>query len=426
MFLAMIMVGGCGKPTPPAGSEKSNVTPALRLLLVGDPFALALQKIRPQLEENLGHPIEIDIVGYNDNRRIALLNASDRVSRDDVISFDSVWRGEFAAKRILMPLPGTLGIPRDAFLPGTLGTVSGGEEVIQGLPIQPHAELLWIRGDLFDQAGLRFPDTPDELLAAARRLHDPARGLYGIVWNAQRGQPLGQTMAHVFASFGQALIDKGGKPDFETERGLRAARFVMSLLEVSPPDILNMAWDQRVGRFASGSVAMTYGWGARAFQVEEDPASYVRGKVRYGPPPHCPDAPPVVPLGCWSLGIPANAGRPELSLRFLQILYSPEIQTLLSNRGNGAPPLLTQIQDPLLQQRYPVLAAMASPEILEHLSDAMRPSVPEWDGLCEILGTEFHEMLKGRVTPETALHRAQTAAEALFHSPPEAPRVKRH
>ena len=406
----LLLLTSCGKA--PQTPETDSTRP-LRILAVGDPFALALERILPDLAKASGRKIELDIVGYNDNRRLILLNANDRVSRYDLVSVDAVWLADFASKNILLPLKKPISIDENAFLPSTLEScrING---TLHILPIQPHAELLWVRSDWFDEAGLAVPRSTDELLEAARRLHDPARNRYGIAWNAQRGQPLGQTMCHLFAAFGQPLLDENGKPAFHSERGLQAARYAKSLMAYSPPDILSMAWDQRVGRFASGTVAMTYGWGARAFLVEDEPSSRVRGLVRYTPPPHAPDAAPVTPLGIWGLGIPANVADPAAALALMDILFREEHQRALALNGNGGTPLRSLRDDPVLQQRYPVLKTMASAEVQNNLSAAMRPSIPQWDALCEILGSEFHDMLMDRLQPEEALLRAHQAALQLL------------
>jgi multiple sugar transport system substrate-binding protein len=44
----------------------------------------------------------------------------------------------------------------------------------------------------------------------------------------------------------------------------------------------------------------------------------------------------------------------------------------------------------------------------------MRPAVPQWPALCDILGSVYHDMLRGQLTPEQAAARAQQQAEALF------------
>lgn len=396
-----------------AGTPDPEPSRPFRILLVSDPFARAMDQATPRIRELAGEEIQLELVAYDDMRKMALQNRRDEVSEYDLISFDVVWLGEFVARRVLEPLQSEAYPPPEAFLPGSLAACRAGER-LYGLPVQPHCELLWIRRDLLKRPGGPFPETTPELLDLARSLHDPANGVHGIAWNAQRGQPLGQTMAHLFGAFGQPLLDSDGRPDFDTPEGLAAARYAEALLAVSPPDIHNMAWDQRTSRFASGGAAMTYGWGARTYLVEANPASRVKGDVVYGPPPHAPGQAAVAPLGVWALGIPANAADPERSARVLGRLLEEEVQREIALRGNGAPPLMSLIRDPELQKLYPALRTMSDPGLQARLGTGMRPPVPEWERLCDILGTEFHEMLLGEMTAETALRRAQLRASALY------------
>jgi multiple sugar transport system substrate-binding protein len=284
-----------------------------------------------------------------------------------------------------------------------------------GLPIQPHPELLWYRKDLLAADGLQPPRTTQELLHVARHYHRPEAGQYGIVWNGQRGQAFGQQMAHFYAAFGQPLLDAQGRPTLDTPRGVAAARFALELLKVSPPDVVNTAWDQRSRRIAQGGAVLTYEWGARAWLVEEAPSSTVAGKIGYAAAPHAPDAAPVTPIGTWSLGIPANIGpRQELAWRMLSWLTSPGVLKVLARHGSGGMPRESLLRDPELVHRYPAFSVVDQLSQAGQLQDWMRPAVPQWPQLAEILGTTYHDMLLGRLSPEQAAAQAQQRAEALF------------
>ncbi len=414
LVLMMVMIS-CdfrgGRPRTLSSSEEEGRV--IRILLVGDPFAMAISRSRPEIEARLGYKVDLEIVGYNDGRRLTLLNARDAVSRFDVVAFDVVWLGEYHVNGVLADLSGRLPLDREVFLDRAFAAseING---AVYGLPIQPHAELLWVRRDLLDAAGMPPPVTTEDLLAFAERVHDPSRPQYGVAWNAQRGQPLGQTMAHFFAAFGVPLLDEEGRPAFRTEAGLEAARFAKALLAFSPPDIHSMAWDQRTARFAAGQVAMTYGWGARAYMVEDEPYSVVRGQVLYLPAPHAPGSDSVTPLGVWALGVPSNAASVRRSVQVLEALFDPEIQETLVRGGYATPGVRSLAENPEVWERYPVLATMAELDQGGHLRMEIRPRIPEWDALCEILGTEFHNMLLGKCSAEEAMDLAFAAASALF------------
>jgi len=391
----------------------------IRMLVVGDPFARALQAASPIFEAQYGLRLDIEVVGYNETRQITLMNALDSVSSYDLVSFDVLWMGEYATQGILAPLDAWIAQAPELDVEDFVRVAYGGsgwEGVQYGLPIQPHPELLWVRKDLLAQAGLEPPQTTDELLAVAEALHQE-EGRAALCWNAQRRQPLGQTMAHLYAAFGQPLLGDDGLPALNTPRGLRAAEYALALSAYDPPDALTMAWDQLMLAFARDRCAMTTGWGARSYMVEDDPSSLMAGQVSYLAAPHAPDAPPVTPFGTWSLGIPANIGpRAEVAWRALRTLASKDGQRLLAENGNGGMPRISLLRDPDLQERYPAFATVLQLAESSQLSDAMRPAVPQWPALELILGTVFHDMLRGKYTPQQAVDEAQRQALAVFEA----------
>ncbi|MFW5748588.1 MAG: ABC transporter substrate-binding protein [Chloroflexota bacterium] len=400
--------------SPPFAGE------TIRLLLVGDPFTMAMIEAQSELEARSGARMEIEVAGYNNVRRLALLNARDLTSQYDIISFDVIWIGEFAVHNVLLPLDPFIAqspaLDVDDFLrPAYEASAYEGQQL--GLPVQPHPELLWYRADLFEAAGSDPPRTTAALLAVAEQFTDPARNQYGICWNAQRGEALSQTMSHLYAAFGQPLLDADGRPTLDTPAGVAAAEYALHLLAWSPPDILTMAWDQRVLRFSQGGCVMTYGWAARSFLVEELPTSQVRGSVGYAAAPHAPGADPVTPLGTWSLGIPANIGdRAALAWDFLAWLTSADIQVLLAESGNSGPTRYSLLQNDALTERYATFPLIARLDNVSQLQDWMRPTIPQSAQLAEIMGTVFHDMLRGEYSPQEATALAQQEAEALLNN----------
>lgn len=414
LILCVLFSGTACSPADPRAESDAEIAPPFRMLLVGDPFALSMERLRPRMEAAMGFPIRIELVGYNDGRRLILLNSRDRESRYDLIALDIVWLGELTAQNLLRDLSQSFAAEADRFLPSAVAA-SSIDGRLYALPVQPHAELLWVRSDLLASVQLPPPQTTEDVLTLARRLHAPEQGQFGIAWNAQRGQPLGQTMAHLFAAFGQPLLTADQRhAAFETPLGLQAAEYAMALSTVAPPDILSMAWDQRTSRFAEGATSMTYGWGARAYITEQHPTSRVTGKVQYLPAPHAPGAPPATPLGVWSLAIPANSARQERAIFFLQWFFQESVQRELVEVGHGSPSLMTLITDPEIQQRHPVLRTLQELHETEALNFHMRPRIPEWDAIADILGTEFHEMLTGTLTPDAALRQARIRIDQLL------------
>jgi len=414
---AGLWVAGCNNQLGQDTVASTSPRPC-RILLMAAPFAQALERIEAELENTISCDLEFELATYDEVRRIILQNRRDRESHYDLIAFDSLWLGEFIQQNILRPLTASALPPEHAFFPGALRTciVDGS---LYGAPFQPAAEVLWVRRDFLEKDHLPFPQTPDDLLRLAKRYHRPEEGRYGIAWNAQRGVPLGQSMAHFYTAFGGSIVNADGRPTIDTPTGHAAAAFAMALLEYSHPDILNMAWDQRIGRFAGGETAMAYGWTSRAALAEANPVSRVAGLVRYGPAPVAPGVDPAIPLDVWALGIPANARHPDRALSLLTHLLKTDVQKELTLRGNATPALRVLLDDPEIRTRFPATSLLATPEITGALQLDLPGPMPEWNQLCTLLGNRFHDMLMHQTEPDDALRLAQRDADALF--PPVSP-----
>ncbi|MFP4157800.1 MAG: ABC transporter substrate-binding protein [Opitutales bacterium] len=414
-----LTVSAC-QEKPPAAHDTSEPS-TLEILLVGDPFAYVFEENWGYLAELLDQPINLTLRRYGDTLETIRKNRRDLDSFYHIVSYDISWLGELAEKGALQALEieqlEQRGLQLDDYYPATLQANRFDGE-LYGLPIQPHTELLWYRRDLLEEAGFELPATFSELLRQAAFFHKPEEGFYGICWNGLRGDALGQTVAHLYAAHGQPMMSAEGELAIDTPVGQRVARLLVELKAVSPPDILTMAWDQRVERFAQGRSAFTYGWASRNYLVEKDPRSSVRGKVGYAAPPVYSGAEnPQFPLGQWSLGIPANLTKAE-SLRAekaLAMLLSDDVLARFMEEGIGG--LNRQaLPDALPVQKDPTAAI--SRELAEggKLSPNVRPSHTQWPQIVSMCGVVFHEMLKGKLPPEAALAQAQRNGETILHS----------
>jgi multiple sugar transport system substrate-binding protein len=300
-----------------------------------------------------------------------------------------------------------------------------------GVPAQTTPELLFYRRDLFAEAGLEPPTTTDELLEAARRMHEPQKGRYGIGWNAARGTALGHSVLMAMADFGQPVLDlpamAGGfdtdglaardyRVTIDTDRTLMAAEYLMELLQYSPPEILSMSWYERVRPFASGRIAMAYGYTLLAPYFELDPSSPAHGKTGYLPHPHGPNAGNLAPVGGYVMGIPSNLApeRVGAAVEALRVFTSPEAQKLYVQNGSRTNPRYSVGADAEVRRASPIFEAVDAMSLRDELQFWPRPPVPEITGIIKICGEEFHDMLRGLISPRAALRQAQDRADALI------------
>ncbi len=413
--------------------EPLKVAGGIRVLVHGDPTFMVMKTLKRQFEQVIGTEISQRAFSIDRLHDEALRNAERPVSRYDIIAVDLPWIGEFAEKKVLRPIDEVMDLARldtaDFHTAGWQSAHWGGKPY--GVPAQTTPELLFYRRDMFAKAGLEPPATTEQLLLAARTLHEPRRRRYGIAWNAARGTALGHTVLMTLADFGQPVLDlpriAGGystdhlaegnyRPTIDTEAGLRAAEFLKELLAYSPPNILSMSWYERVRPYAAGTVAMAYGYTLLAPYFELDELSPAFDQTGFLPHPAGPGAGQIAPVGGYVLGIPANLAPERLpaAVEALSVFTSPSAQKLYVQHGSRTNPRYSVGSDPDVRRISPIFDAIGSMSWRDELQFWPRPPVPEINDIIRVCGEEFHDMLRGLATPRETLRRAQERADALI------------
>ncbi len=430
-YMGVRVVASPGAMKPPIGRSKP-----VRLLCQDDPTFQILSRFQRELQEWLGGRIEIVSTTIDQVLALTIANGEKAVSDYDIVAVDMPWIGDYGARGILLPLTELIQRGRvnpTDFQPASWqGAQVDGEQY--GIPLQTMPELLFYRSDLLDQYRLTPPVTTDALLATARGLTSAVSDRYGVAWCGQRGMPVAHSFVQFMADFGGApfnlhaedgdffLATASGeplRPAFDTPAARAAAEFMMQLREVSPPNVLDMAWEECIAAYAGGRVALLYGWSCRASRFELDPHSPARGVTGYLPHPHGPGMATVSPMGGFLVGIPANVepNRIDLVWRVVEWLASPEAMKLYVQNGSFVSPRFSVSADPEVAQRCQVISAVDRFAKRGELKLWPRPPLAGMPAVLAVLGEEIHDMLLGRSSVATALERAQTRAEAALEAP---------
>src|SRR6056297_313250 len=408
----------------------------LRILVHGDPTFLVMETLKRQFEQIVGTDIHQRAFSIDRLHQEALRNAERKRSAYDLIAVDLPWLGEFVEKGVIRPLTEVMDTerldPGDFHTAGWRATHWDG--VPYGVPSQTTPELMFYRRDWFAREGLAPPVTHTDVIAAARRFHDPRNGRYGVAWNAARGTALGHTFMMTCAAFGQPIIDLpsvaggyaadhlgGGDhiPRLDSPRALAAANYLMELLEYSPPDILSMSWYERVRPYAAGKVAMAYGYTLLAPYFELDETCPAHGNTGYLPHPHGPEGAPIAPVGGYALCIPANLEEDRVAdaAEALIAFTSPAAQKLYVQNGSRTAPRYSVGADPEVRRLSPIFETVDQMSWRDELQFWPRPPIPRISDIIRLCGHELHDMLRGLVTPEDALSRVQARAEEILQTP---------
>ena len=116
------------------------------------------------------------------------------------------------------------------------------------------------------------------------------------------------------------------------------------------------------------------------------------------------------------MGIPANLApeRVPAAVEALRVFTSPEAQKLYVQNGSRTNPRYSVGADPDVRRLSPIFEAVDGMSWRDELQFWPRPPVPEIAEIIQICGEEFHDMLRGLITPSETLRRAQERADAVI------------
>lgn len=420
-------------PPPAALPERLSLKGNLRLLIHADPTFMAMHNLKRQIEMNFGVGIKNKAMSIDGLRDEIKANARLENSKYDIIACDLPWFGEFAAKGILLPLNQFFveGSPDlSDFHPEALASTKFEDQQF-GIPVQTTPELMCYRRDMFEQAGLEPPTTIRKTLDAAKRLHNPAEGIYGIAWNAARGTPLGHSFAFMMAAFGQPIVNLHKTPVgfdyvnvdraqchamFLSDAAFQTVEYMRELLSYSPPDILSTSWYRRARYYADGHAAMAYCYTLLAPLFALNKESPARDQTEYLPHPVGPQGYPIAPIGGYALAIPANLQqeRRDAVWTALRHMTSANMTKLYILNGSLVSPRFSVSNDPEVSSISPLISVVDKMAREGLLQTWPRPPLAEISDIIAIAGAEIHDILVGQKTVKRALIDAQDKADKLM------------
>jgi multiple sugar transport system substrate-binding protein len=141
------------------------------------------------------------------------------------------------------------------FAPQAITDATVGGDLV-GIPLYSELEILMYRKDLLQQAGLKVPQTLDELAHAADVLTDKKKGQYGICMRG-KGAATTTVFSGYLHSMGGSWADGQGNPALATPAAIKAFEYYGRLTrEDGPPGGVNYHWLQCQSLMASGKAAM--------------------------------------------------------------------------------------------------------------------------------------------------------------------------
>jgi multiple sugar transport system substrate-binding protein len=352
-----------------------------------------LTKFQPEFEELTGIKVNADVLPEQQQRQKLLIEFASGNPSFDVTTFSwHVLKGVAAKGKWFVDLrdllkDSTMTAPDyDAsdFSQAALTYATQKDGVVDTLPLQIDYWILYWNKELFQKKGLQFPNTLDEMLAAAQALHDPSNRVFGFV-----GRGLKNANVPVWTAFLQGwdvdAIDKSNRMNTNTEEAVAAARVYQQLLsKYAPPGVSGFNWNESQTTFSQGGAAMWFDGIGFAAPLEDASKSKVKGKVGYGPQPGGPKGRFAATFGD-GMGVVRNSKKQGPAYLYAQ---------WATNKKNQARMLAAGAASPARQSAYSDPEAKASMVVPQDWVDTLiasgkigRPGLPEIEPVTEFRDT---------------------------------------
>jgi sorbitol/mannitol transport system substrate-binding protein len=402
-------------------------TTTLTIATVNNPDMVTMQKLSTEFEkENPTIKLNWVILPENELRQKVTTDIATKAGTYDVLTIGTYETPIWGKQGWLAPmdnLPAGYDL-NDVLAPVRAGLSSGGK--LYALPFYAESSMLMYRKDLFDAANIRISQNPTwtQISAAAKRLHNPKNGVYGI---CLRGLPgWGENMAFLTTlinTYGGRWFDEKWQPQLTSPEWRRAIAFYVDLVtNYGPPGVTSNGFTENLTLTSEGKCAMWIDATVAAGFLANPKTSKVATKMAWAKSPTA-----VTPNGAnwlwsWALGIPSSSTKVAAAKTFVTWATSKAYINLVgkTNGWVSAPPgtRASTYANPDYQK-----AASFAPTVLASINSANpnRPTlkpVPytgvQFVGIPEFqaIGTQVGQFIAGIVAKKTTLDEGLRQAQA--------------
>lgn len=302
----------------------------------------------------------------------------------------------------------------DEFSEAARATVQPTGEKTIGFPAIVDNISLIYNTDLFDAAGLAYPDetwTWDDFREAAAALTDPSTNTYGYGYSVQGTEDtVWQFWPHLWQNGGEIMNEDGTKATFDSQAGIDA----LTLLRDMAVDDKSVYLDQsdiKYGElFKSGRIAMITSGPWQLYDLKTTGTPYGVTILPGTDGDHQTVSGPDI----WALFDHRDKNREYWAYEFTKWLTSAEVDERWNVEIGNLPLRSSEIDSDAFAAQvaeYPGIDIMAANG--ENAVHA-RPTVPGYVGLSEAIGNAISQVMQGQGDPEEALKQAALdATEAL-------------
>jgi len=415
------MLAACGGQAKPADSKQGQAADKpfagkkLSIVTANHPWGDAIKELLPQFEESTGMKVEVQ--SFFEDQLVQKLTVQMTAASEtpDVFMISPLQQGRMFVKNgWLAPLDDYVKADaaydfNDFSKPSVSSNTINGK--LHGIPIITEQHILYYRKDILEKAGIAVPKTIDELVEAAKKLHDPKNEMYGFAARGQRSPLVSQISSFMYSEGGDFM--NGDKAAVNTPEAIKGmATYATLLKDYGPPGVLNMSWPQAIGVFAQGKAAF-FADANSLFKNTTDPEkSKVADKVGFAVFPAGKAGSKPFNITSWSLAMNSKSKNKDASWAFIKWATSKEIVTATQKKGNpGA--RISVWDSPEGTVAYPKELAEVTKEAQKGGVDHSVPSVDNVGEARDIIGAIVQKAISGEDI-KVAAEQANKEFQALI------------
>lgn len=342
----------------------------------------------------------------------------------DILNMDIVWVPKFAAAGWIMDLTNRLTPEQKAkFVKGNL---EGGtyQNKLYRIPTTSDAGVLYYRQDLLEKAGIKPPETFEEMLNTAQKLQKQGDVKWGYLWQGKQYEGVSAMFVEILEGFGGFWTN----PDtlevgLDKPQAIQAVNFLKSILDqgISPRGVVTYGEEETRLLFQNGGALFLRNW-PYVWKLANAQDSKIKGKIGIKPMIHAQGQVGGSALGGWGLGISKTTEHPEEAWRVIQYMTSEDTMKRFVLSTGLIPSYQTLFKDQQILARFPhfsrLLEAVQKP--------ALRPPIAQYAQASDVLQRYLSAAFTGRMSAEQSMQSAAQETRNIlgrFKAPPVSQKV---
>lgn len=348
------------------GAAHAQKVAPITIVINQSPWFGGFSKAVEAYERETANKVTLDVNPFAGSAEKQRNSVRSRQGQFDILVMNSTWLAEFYHGGFLTPLgdidpsfkldPQVLSYDDTAYWDAKTKSNNARTGSLYGVPLNGNIQLLFYRADLYQQAGLKVPETWDQLMANAQKLHNPP-SIYGMVFRGARSaSDISYDWMPYLHSHNGAIFKDEKAGDFTVTINSPEAKkaldtYVDLTRKVGPPNPGSYGQAQVIQALVTGKAAHGTPVIAAWSQMDDPSKSAVVGKINVAVLPRGPGGKPSPTLGHFIGAIPKNIPRDRqvAALAFLKWFQTVQAQQIVANAG--APPIRKDVLESELSNK---------------------------------------------------------------------------